>query len=63
MRKIKPIVKAWIALLLDILAFVAVSTLAMATSNIILILIYTILLYILAYDTFQAGRFIAKHIK
>lgn len=63
MRKIKPVYKAWMALLLDILAFVTTSTLAMATSNIILILIYTVLLYILAYDAFQAGRFIAKHIK
>ena len=63
MRKIKPIIKAWIALGLDIIAFVATSTLAMATSNIILILIYAVLLYILAYDAFQAGRFIAKHIK
>ena len=59
----KQISKASLALLLDIMAFIAASVLAMKTSNLALIIFYTVLLYIIAYDTFQATVYIARHFK
>lgn len=61
--RVKPITRASAALLLDIMAFIAASVLAMKTSNIALIIFYAVLLYIIAYDTFQATVYITRHFK
>ncbi len=54
---------AGIALALDIIVFIMVSMAVVETTNFLMVLFLAILIYILAYDAFNAAVFIAEYFK
>lgn len=63
MRRMKPTTKAGIALALDIIAFIITSLILLGTTNICAILVFAILIYVFAYDAFQASVYLMNHLK
>ena len=61
MKRISPVVLAGSALLLDVIAFILSSVWLFSASNIIVILILAVLIYIFAYDAAQASAYLVKH--
>lgn len=56
----KPITRASIALILDIITFIVLSRLAMISTNIILIIVLALLMFGFAYDAGKAIGFIIR---
>ena len=63
MRRMKLTTKAGIALALDIVAFIITSLILLETTNIWFILVLAILIYLFAYDAFQASVYLMNHFK
>lgn len=63
MRRMKPTTKTGIALALDIIAFIITSLILLETTNIWAILVLAILIYIFAYDAYQASVYLMNHFK
>ena len=62
MRRMK-LAKAGIALSLDIIAFIIASLMLLETTNIWFMLVLAILIYVFAYDAFQASVYLMNHFK
>lgn len=63
MRRMKLTIKAGIALALDIIAFIIASLILLETTNIWFMLVLAILIYVFAYDAFQASVYLMNHFK
>lgn len=63
MRRMKLTIKAGIALALDIIAFIIASLILLETTNIWFMLLLAILIYVFAYDAFQASVYLMNHFK
>lgn len=63
MRRMKLAIKAGIALALDIIAFIIASLILLETTNIWFMLVLAILIYVFAYDAFQASVYLMNHFK
>lgn len=63
MRRMKLTTKAGIALALDLIAFIITSLILLETTNIWAILVLAILIYVFAYDAYQASVYLMNHFK
>lgn len=63
MRRMKLTTKAGIALALDIIAFIITSLILLETTNIWAMLVLAILIYVFAYDAYQASVYLMNHFK
>lgn len=59
----KRICIAWICVILDIIAFIIASLILLETTNIWFMLVLAILIYVFAYDAFQASVYLMNHFK
>ena len=57
----KRICIAWICVILDIIAFIVSSALIIASNNFFVIFLFSLLLYVLVWDAYNASEYLIKH--